>query len=1197
MPTLNQQAALLRSVSTLNQLIPFLRDELDWPIDADASIQSVTYPYDPAELGINSSFADAIGEIRQLRPLAEGQPWGIFWVSFRKKALPVVVLRKILASLVQKQRASASGADRASWEQHDLLFISAYGPGAARELAIAHFEDPMDGTQPSLKVLQWDADDSAMKLERVVAEMKSKLRWKPEYESNHESWRREWSSAFRMRMGQVISTSEMLADILAVFAGKIRDRAVEAMRFESETGALRKLFTAFREALIHDLNEEQFADTYAQTVTYGLLTAAFSRTDLSGEMGTALDAENITDMVPVTNPFLREMLEMFLKVGGRKNGIDFDELGIQDVVDLLRDRQRTDLAAVLADFNNKTRGEDPVIHFYEHFLKAYNSELKIKRGVFYTPQPVVTYIVRGVHEILQDQFGLEDGLASTETWGRMLEKYPHLKLPVKTNGKGKKVTVSADDPFVQILDPATGTATFIVETIDVIFRHMMEKWKSQRMSDARRAEEWNKYVPLHLLPRITGFELMMAPYAIAHMKVGLKLKETGFSAWETLTDKDRVRIFLTNSLEPHQDYSDRLSFDVPALAHEARAVNQVKANTPFTVIIGNPPYLREKERGTGVREERIGGWVRFGERSPGNPPLFEDFLNGLTAANLGVHAKLSYELSVMFWRLCLWLAFERNDTPGIIGMISPRAYISGPGHAGMRDWMKDHSSQILITDLGGDNRGARKSENIFAIETGVTIGINVKSPLAIAESFEIRYCEIKGSAEEKLTALAIDTRESTPAWANGRAVSGVFMPEATTKYTEWPKLTDIFPWQHSGSQFKRLWPISESYEVLEERWKKLLSLPSDQKGEAFIETDARVVISATSGRKTLRNTGIADLPKSTPVPSILPYCYRSLDRQWALIDERFADRLRPTLVSTCGPKQVFAATLMSKQLGEGAAVSLSSCLPDMDVFCNRGAKDIIPLWRDAAGTIPNLPSSLLSSLGGALGVPVSAEEIFCYCVAILGGPSYTAQFQEELTTPGPRIPITKDGNLFKRLALLGCQIIWLQTYGDRWILKSPNPLKSLKGSAKVKVPIPESASSYPKNYSFDPTAGMIQVGEGIIEKVKPEVYGYSLSGFKPVESWLRYRMKERGGRAGREGSRSVLDLIRPERWTFSQELLELLWVVEGCVNLWPQLEDLLGEVIAGEVFPESDLPKPTEAERKEPKENDDENEGGQQGLF
>jgi hypothetical protein len=275
------------------------------------------------------------------------------------------------------------------------------------------------------------------------------------------------------------------------------------------------------------------------------------------------------------------MLQTFLKAGGRKGGIDFDELGIQDVVELLRGDE-TDLPAILRDFGNKTRGEDPVIHFYEHFLSAYNKKLKVQRGVFYTPQPVVSYIVRSVHELLQTEFGLADGLADTTTWGEMLKKHPGLKLPPLTDEPNEKRTISPDEPFVQILDPATGTATFLVEVIDVIHRTLAAKWKQQRLTDAQQRAAWNDYVPKHLLPRLHAFELMMAPYAIAHMKIGLKLAETGYR----FGTEERARIYLTNALEPWVKQLPLIGFD--ALAHEAAAVNEIKRHKRFTVVIGNP---------------------------------------------------------------------------------------------------------------------------------------------------------------------------------------------------------------------------------------------------------------------------------------------------------------------------------------------------------------------------------------------------------------------------------------------------------------------------------------------------------------------------------------------------------------------------------------------------------------------------------
>jgi hypothetical protein len=195
-------------------------------------------------------------------------------------------------------------------------------------------------------------------------------------------------------------------------------------------------------------------------------------------------------------------------------------------------------------------------------------------------------------------------------------------------------------------------------------------------------------------------------------------------------------------------------------------------------------------------------------------------------------------------------------------------------------------------------------------------------------------------------------------------------------------------------------------------------------------------------------------------------------------------------------------------------------------------------------------------------------------------------FEQELATPGPRIPLTADPSLFKRGALLGAQFVWLQTYGERWLSAAQNPHKKLAGSAKVKRPIPDDPDHYPNEFSFDADTGMLRVGSGVISGVSPAVFGYSQSGFKPVESWLRYRMKERGGRAGREKTRSELDRIRPQRWTFTDELLELLWVVEGCVLLWPTLRDFLGEVVSGSLISAASLPMPTADERKEPSTDD-----------
>jgi len=578
----------LRAIKTFPSLVKYLRDELDWPIEQE-SFDDLTFDYEPEELGIDAKTAAKIEAIKQLRPLTTNQPWGIFFLKFEPKRLPVVALRRILRSLVVRKRLSANRSERAAWHLHDLLFISAYGEDAERQITFAHFaESPDTADLPTLRVLGWDDADTALHIDHVHQELHNKLRW-PENltgSADLDTWRTAWASAFTLRHREVISTSQMLAVQLADLARAIRKRVNAVLAIESGKGPFRSLMAAFKEALIHDLTEDDFADMYAQTISYGLLTARVSRP-------TALIAANIADMVPVTNPFLKDMLGTFLTVGGRKGHIDFDEVGINDVVELLR---RTNMEAVLRDFGNRTQHEDPVIHFYELFLAEYDRQKKIQRGVFYTPQPVVSYIVRSVHELLQTEFGLEDGLASTITWGEFVQqsatRNPKSEIRIPDG-------VRPDEPFVQILDPATGTATFLVEVIDVIHCHLRAKWDKDGAAGMPPIQNpkskiqnfeayWNAYVPQHLLPRLYGYELMMAPYAIAHMKLGLKLGETGYR----FGSDERARIYLTNALEPPQDFSDQFESMAPALAHEAKAVNAVKRQKRFTVVIGNPPYSK-----------------------------------------------------------------------------------------------------------------------------------------------------------------------------------------------------------------------------------------------------------------------------------------------------------------------------------------------------------------------------------------------------------------------------------------------------------------------------------------------------------------------------------------------------------------------------------------------------------------------------
>jgi hypothetical protein len=778
-PSVTANADRIRQIKTFPSLVKYLRDELNWPIEAD-DFEDLTYDWEPEELGIDKASAAKIDEVKQLRPLADDQPWGIFFVKFEPKQLPVVALRRLLNSMVIRKRESANKSERQAWAMNDLMFISSYGDSGERHISFAHFSQPEGKNDlPTLKVLGWDNSDTPLHLDLVATKLTECLAW-PDDEGDINGWRDTWQSAFSLRHRETITTAKDLAIRLAALARAIRDRIATTLAIETDKGPLTKLMKAFQSALMHDLDEAGFADMYAQTIAYGLLSARIadpkSRT-----------ADDLTAHMK-TNPFLKELMQTFLHVGGRKGkaggpGIDFDELGVSEVVELLDD---ANMEAVIRDFGDKKRDEDPVMHFYESFLHEYNKQLKIQRGVFYTPQPVVSYIVRSVHELLQSEFGLADGLADTMTWGEVLKKHPGMKLPPLTDEPGEKRTISPDEPFVQILDPATGTATFLVEVIDVIYRTLVAKWKLQRLTEAQQCDKWNDYVPKHLLPRLHAFELMMAPYAIAHMKIGLKLAETGYG----FGSEERARIYLTNALEPWHRQLQLPELD--ALAHEATEVNEIKRHKRFTVVIGNPPYskissnLTPEMRATVERYRYLDG-VKIKERG---------------ALQFEINLQDDY---VKFFRLCEEKISSTNA--GVLGLITNNGYLSTPTLRGMRDSLLETFSGIWILDLHGHvakgeiGPDGAQEENVFDIVQGVAVFLGNRSQPKTGDG-AVLHGERYGSRAGKYSFLQSHDRTSMSfAEIAPSPPFYLFIPHDADLALEWKQyvgLAELFPKNSAG---------------------------------------------------------------------------------------------------------------------------------------------------------------------------------------------------------------------------------------------------------------------------------------------------------------------------------------------------------------------------------------------------------------
>ena len=722
MPTDHRER--LAGIRSFTQLIVYLRDELDWPIISD-DFEELTFEYTPTELGIDRKNAAKIQEIKRLRPLVPGQPWGIFFVKFEPKRLPVVALRRILGQVTLKKRASANRSERQAWAADDLLFVSKFGEGDERRIAFAHFSKPEKRRDlPTLKVLGWDNLDTPLHLDAVARELTEHLTW-PDGKDSPDAWRDRWRAAFKLRHREVITTSRQLSERLAELARAIRDRTRTALAIETDAGQLTKLMKAFQAALIHDLNEADFADMYAQTIAYGLLSARI--TDPAG--GTADDlAAHMR-----TNPFLKELLDTFLRAGGRYGkadgpGIDFDELGVSEVVELL---EEANMEAVVRDFGDRNPQEDPVIHFYEEFLDAYDKKQKVKRGVFYTPRPVVSYIVRSVDALLRTDFGLADGLADTTTWRTMVERHSHLKIPEGT---------SPNLPFVQILDPATGTGTFLVEVIDLIYNTMRSQWTSQCHSEEQIQSLWNEYVPKHLLPRLHGYELLMAPYAIAHLKIGLKLLETGYC----FGSDERARVYLTNALESARDFSGTFEFAIPALAHEAQAVQGIKSEHCFTVVLGNPPYanysanLSPEARRIVDRYRSFRG-VQIRER---NQLQFERNIQDDYVKFIAIGQDLLNASGV-----------------GVLSYITNATMLRSTSLRGMREALVHQFDELFELNLhGGTNEilaDAGDDENVFDIEQSVAIHAYIRSmsESILRHGSHCCYADLLGRRATKYDAL------------------------------------------------------------------------------------------------------------------------------------------------------------------------------------------------------------------------------------------------------------------------------------------------------------------------------------------------------------------------------------------------------------------------------------------------------------
>ena len=911
-----------------------------------------------------------------------------------------------------------------------------------------------------------------------------------------------------------------LADYLAPLARFLRSEVEAALTDPESAAAL--LADEWRSYFFPEASDAQFADAYAQTVTYALLLAR-----LSG--ATDLDPAAAAAVLDRNNGVLALALERL----GQREAREELRTGFE----LL---QRSLTALDPHDFA-KAR-PDIWLYFYEDFLAAYDPKLRKDYGVYFTPREVVELQVRLVSELLETRFGKRAGFA---------------------------------DEGVVFLDPAVGTGTYPVAAV----KHGLAKVRERYGEGAVPARAGQMARNMH------GFEILIGPYAVAHLRLSQALESEGAELG------DRLNIYLADTLaSPHVSPPGGLTLTYRTLTQEHEAARRIKSEGEILVCLGNPPYDRQQIAEDDETTQIKGGWVRFGDQIEGGArpeeqresPIFRDFTRPAINAGASIHIKNLYNDYVYFWRWALWRMFEQQSDGGIVSFITASSYLAGPGFIGMRETMRRTFDDIWIIDLGGDNIGARKTPNVFNIRVPVAIAIGVRGPVEQSNRpANVRYTRVEAlSREGKLALLngvldfsGLEWRGCPTDWHSP------FVPTGSGSYFDWPTLTDLFPWQHSGSQFKRVWPIGETQEVLQRRWQCLLGSRGSKLRKLFKETRDRKIDKEYHDFSNNVLPKISKLTGDKSLPESQRYGFRLFDRHYAIVDNRLGDFLRPSLIEAAGPNGIFFSSLITKVIGVGPAVGVSAMLPDLDVFCGRGGKDILPLYRDRNGNQPNLADGLLNTLNPAYGENVSAEDLAAYVYALLGGQSYTHRFWNELETPGPRVPITKDGPLFFEAATLGRRLIWLHTYAERFRGNGRGD-RIPAGEARCTAPVSDSPALYPEKFLWVETDRQIWVGSGRFGPVAPEIWNFEVSGLLVVQSWLGYRMKKRAGRKS-----SPLDDIRPERWTprMTEELLELLWVLEATLEMEPELEAVLDRVVAGPCFEASELPLPTEKQRKPPK--------------
>lgn len=816
-----------------------------------------------------------------------------------------------------------------------------------------------------------------------------------------------------------------------------------------------------------------------------------------------------------THSLIGTALDVFTREVGQRDGLLTSLATVQRVL-------------AVVDWPTISKGDPEAwLYFYEHFLQVYDPALRKQTGSYYTPPEVVDAMTRLVDVALRDHLGKHRGLA---------------------------------DPSVTVLDPAVGTGTFLLAVLRSIAATLTDLEGEHAVAAALD----------DALGRISGFELQLGPFAVAQLRVMAELAELGVAAHRAAS----VRLYVVDTLaDAHDEDPLHAGMLYRPLTASMRGANQVKREVPVTVVLGNPPY--------GEKAAGEGGWIEQG--TPGakvSAPL-DDWMPP-KEWGVGAHAKHLYNPYVYFWRWATWKVFDQppeSDT-GIVCFITVAGFLSGPGFQQMRDYLRRRGDAIYVIDCSPEGHQPAVSTRVFqGVQQPVCIVMVVRDGETGPDTpAPVAFRQLPaGSRTTKFDALAdvtlTDGWEPAPdGWREP------FLAEGRHAWRDYPHLDDLFRYSGSGVMPGRTWPIAPDRSTLETRWRTLQAEKDPvRKADLFSEhpTDRRISSELGDGLPGLLHRKGAIVYDDGPCPQPVRIGYRSFDRQWIIGDKRVINRPNPTLWRVRSEQQIYLTALPPRAPTNGPGVTATGLVPDLHHYRGSFGGRAYPLWLDADGTEPNVNPGLLDLLGTRLGRTVTAPDLFAYVAAVVGHPGYTTSFADDLATPGIRVPVTVDMALFDRAVEAGRRVLWLHTYGERFIDATASPPRPAGAPRTAEPPLLRGpfGEAFPDAIAYDPVSRELRVGDGVVGPVAPAVRAYEVSGVNVLDKWFGYRRATRVKPKMGDRRDSQLEAIRPERWpsAYTTELLELLHVLTEVVELEREQATLLDEIVVGPLLGVEDL--------------------------